>query len=51
MPHLQGDRPGAEQMKLPDNISRQTIYAIIDELMTALKTIQPRLYDAVLSKL
>lgn len=31
MPHLQGDGPGAEQMKLPDNISRQTVYAIIDE--------------------
>lgn len=34
-----------------DGRKQKDVWPVIDELMTALKTIQPRLYDAVLSKL
>lgn len=34
-----------------DGRKQEDVWPVIDELMTALKTIQPRLYDAVLSKL
>lgn len=34
-----------------DGRKQEDVWPVIDELMTALKTIQPRLYDAVLAKL
>lgn len=33
-----------------DGRKQEDVWPVIDELMTALKTIQPRLYDAVLAK-
>lgn len=41
----------SEFAKLVDGRKQEEVWPVIDELMTALKTIQPRLYDAVLSKL
>lgn len=41
----------SEFAKLVDGRKQEEVWPVIDELMTALKTIQPRLYNAVLSKL
>lgn len=40
-----------EFAKAVDGRKQEDVWPVIDELMTALKTIQPRLYDAVLAKL
>ena len=41
----------SEFLQAVDGENNVAIFAILDELMTTLQTIQPRLYDAVLRKL
>lgn len=42
---------GTEFAEVVDGRKQSEVWPVIDELMTALKTIQPRLYEAVLAKL